>query len=609
MKKVFAKLSVLAMAAVFALSFTACKSEDVPEDHVLPQISGIDSVSINYGESFTLLSGVKATDKDDAGNETDLTQYVQVAAPSDVKVTDGVATFASLGDYVFTYYVRDNADNLAIANRKVTVKLDNTDSVSPIINGADTVRIDLETENFYINAGIKVTDKNDVGEEFDLSDRVQVVLPPEVTVSGDGYAQFPNAGDYVFTYYVKDDADNLTVVTRKVEVRNIYNLYWESATLPVLYCALDMVTNNYKSILTFTRTDTINIDALDKDRFIYIVNGAGDQHLAEAKRITARLAYEDEYSYFRLFVTDVYNQLEIFSFMQYGIPSYRYEVKLVSDGAYTYNSAFPYREDNTFSLWESNKKMYDGIVDKALKGDILLGDNGLYYIDYNDKKITSAYTDGPTDKMAIMAAQRDNVELWCAYPETLTSKDAKVTAELEKANMPKMAPDIMYSNLTEEQRAEFLKIVNFDKDSFDKTYFGEEGDYLIITGTNPVTGSFTDDEFIAILENIIGDYEGYNILFKPHPSAIPSDTVSPAIYSYLTQHNVKILPGRLPMEVISWVYSDVKMGGFDSSLFMSVPQGNVEFFIAQSSESLSALTKQLYNDGVFGTPVFYWKEA
>ena len=64
--------------------------------------------------------------------------------------------------------------------------------------------------------------------------------------------------------------------------------------------------------------------------------------------------------------------------------------------------------------------------------------------------------------------------------------------------MPKMAPDIMYSNLTEEQRAEFLKIVNFDKNNFDTTYFTEEGDYLIITGTNPVTGSFTDDEFIAI---------------------------------------------------------------------------------------------------------------
>ena len=60
------------------------------------------------------------------------------------------------------------------------------------------------------------------------------------------------------------------------------------------------------------------------------------------------------------------------------------------------------------------------------------------------------------------------------------------------------------------------------------------------------------------------------------------------------------------MEVISWVYSDVNLGGFDSSLFMAVPQGNTEFFIARNADALSQLSKQLYNDGAFGSPEFYW---
>ena len=432
MKKVLAKLSVLAMVVVFAFGFVACKNEAEPEDHVLPVFSGIDTVSINYGESFNLLNGVKATDKDDEGNETDLTELIQVAAPSDVAVTDGVATFSSLGDYVFTYYVRDKADNLAIANRKVTVKLDSNDSVSPIINGADTVRIDFETECFYVNAGIRVTDKNDIGDEFDLSDRVQVVLPPEVAVSEDGYAQFPGAGDYTFIYYVKDDAENLTVVTRKVEVRNIYNLYWESATLPVLYCALDMVTNNYKSMLVFSRTDTIDIEALDEDRFLYVANGCSDKtELLECQAMTARIAQYDPYSYFRLFVCDASNQMDFFTFAIYGIPEERYEVKLVSDGSWTYNSAFPYREDGSFEKWERNKEIYYGLLGNALNGKYTV--NGeTYTLTYDGFSIiNNLYSNKDMFEMEVIAAQRDNVELWSAYPETLTSKDAKVQAEIE----------------------------------------------------------------------------------------------------------------------------------------------------------------------------------
>ncbi len=81
----------------------------------------------------------------------------------------------------------------------------------------------------------------------------------------------------------------------------------------------------------------------------------------------------------------------------------------------------------------------------------------------------------------------------------------------------------------------------------------------------------------------------------------------PLTKQVLDENGIKIMPGRLPMEVITWVYSDVKLGGFDSSLFMAVPQGNTEFFIAESPSALSNLTKQLYESGAFGTPKFYWK--
>ena len=59
-----------------------------------------------------------------------------------------------------------------------------------------------------------------------------------------------------------------------------------------------------------------------------------------------------------------------------------------------------------------------------------------------DRTIKSSYTKAADmSEMAIIAAQRDNVEMWCGYPETLKSADPKVQAEIDKANMPKMSPD------------------------------------------------------------------------------------------------------------------------------------------------------------------------
>ena len=331
--------------------------------------------------------------------------------------------------------------------------------------------------------------------------------------------------------------------------------------------------------------------------------------MKEANRLTAKIANEDQYSYFRLFLCDTLSHIELFSFMPYNIPSYRYEVKLVSDGSWTYSSAFPYRDENAMDMWSKNAKLYNGIYDKALRKEFKFINND-YVLEYENFIVKASYTNAADlSQMAIMAAQRPNTELWCAYPETLDSADSRVQAEIDKAHMPKMEPDVMYEALSNEQKNEFLKIVNFDKDEFDKNYFDKDGDYLIVTGTNPFSGSFTDEEFADILNRIGNEYSDYNILYKPHPSAVtpPSDFVK--VNEWLTENNVKILPGRLPMEVISWVYSDVAMGGFDSSLFMSVPQGNTKFFIAESADSLSVLTKQLYNDGVFGTPEFYWKTA
>lgn len=486
------------------------------------------------------------------------------------------------------------------------------DAVKPVIKLEEEIQIDFSTEKFNLYDDVVVTDVNANGEEEVLTSNIEVNLPLGVTKEENNNIKFKKPGDYIFTYTATDNSGNTTSKERLVKVRNIYNCYWVNATLPVLYCALDMVSNDYKSILVFTRKDTLDIDTLDNERFIYKVNGADVAELETAKKYTSRIAALDEWSYFRLFLCDAFNQIELFSFVQNGIPESRYEVKLVSDGSWTYNTAFPYREDNSYDLWNKNLEIYNNIRKEAFLGNFKyekdISGFPMFSLKHNDIVVGSHYyADAQLSEMAIMAAQRENVELWCGYPETLVSKDARVQNEIKKAHMPKMSPDKMYSNFSETEKSEFLKIVNFNKKDFDEKYFNMEGEYLIITGTNPVSGNLTEDEFIGVLNNIIKDYKNHHILFKPHPSAIPSETNYSKVFEFFKENNIKVLPGRLPMEVISWVYPNVKLGGFDSSLFMAVPQGNTQFFIAQDVQNLSILTKHLYLGGAFGKAKFYWK--
>lgn len=128
-----------------------------------------------------------------------------------------------------------------------------------------------------------------------------------------------------------------------------------------------------------------------------------------------------------------------------------------------------------------------------------------------------------------------------------------------------------------------------DKASFDETYFNEGNgkEYLVITGTNPY-GAGTKD----LIRKVVQKYGAeYNLLFKPHPNAIPQGEDA----QELANLGVKVLPGRLPMEALLWVYPECKTGGYNSSLYMSAPKGNTLFFFANSVNDLISPIKELYD--------------
>lgn len=132
-------------------------------------------------------------------------------------------------------------------------------------------------------------------------------------------------------------------------------------------------------------------------------------------------------------------------------------------------------------------------------------------------------------------------------------------------------------------------------------YFNaENGKYLIITGTRPFFGNGSEEGFKNTIREICNKYQNeYEILYKPHPSALPDENQE----KILEENNIKILPGKIPMEAISFIYPELKLGGYASSLYMSVDKGKTLFFFAKDKNDLVEPLNKLY-DSLFSDAEF-----
>ena len=110
------------------------------------------------------------------------------------------------------------------------------------------------------------------------------------------------------------------------------------------------------------------------------------------------------------------------------------------------------------------------------------------------------------------------------------------------------------------------------------------------------------ENFERLIKQVYEIYnEDYIILYKPHPSALPDESQE----QFLNGLEIKVLPGTIPMEAISFIYPNLKLGGFDSSLYMSADAGKTEFFFVPNKEELVPPLNQLYDD-LFSDSEFYY---
>lgn len=422
----------------------------------------------------------------------------------------------------------------------------------------------------------------------------------EIKVNGQEYKNnqgFYEEGTYEIEVTSEGKTEKKTIKINPIEKQNEYNIFLLKETLPILLSSFDMVKEkNIPSYIYYDRSDTLNTDNI-KEMFTdvtiseYIgkpdINNTqfAEKIIPEVREFIKDKLSKDQNAYFNIYVTAEYYWMGIIAVEGLGLSDERVNTTMYSCGTNDYVNSYMETGDNVYEEFLKEKDNFNNILDK-IKSNL-----------YNDEDYTYLSTGKGQELrlyLALLNASRDNVVYYLQYPELLPITDTKIKEEINNANIEKIVIREQFNKLAEEQKQDLYKCIGINKQEFDEKYFNsQDKDYLIITGTKPYYGGYSQEEFENIINQIVNKYgQQYKILYKPHPMALPDTNQE----KYLNDLNIEVLPGRMPIEAITFMYDNLKLGGFASSLYMNVDKGNTLFFICKSKDILVTPLDILYDD-------------
>lgn len=420
-----------------------------------------------------------------------------------------------------------------------------------------------------------------------------------------------NVGEYKVVVKQKNKREQISINILEVEKteENIYRIYVVSETLQTLLANLDISSNiNQKGFLWTARTSTINMDKL-KENVPNIVlskfNGSTDGNefklriIPEIKKYIKEVLQEDSKACFELYMEEDKFYLELELFGKIGLDDNRYNVIMYTNGTLGYVREYEMTEEDVYDRFCVERKEYMNIVEKIKNNTLETNDfPGSYLVD----KTSTVFKDQMNLDYMYISTLRNNIKLLMQYPEMIVFKDQNVAKEMQNANIEKIMVQDEFKLLEDDEKEIFFSNIDLKKDELDKNYFTDKNkEYLVITGTTPFYGEYSKTDFERIMKKVSEDYgKKYVLLYKPHPRELPTKEQE----KFLNKLGVKVLPGKLPMEAISFVYSTLKLGGFDSSLYLSVDQGKTLFFFAKDKTELWSPLDVLY-DNMFIGAKFY----
>lgn len=367
---------------------------------------------------------------------------------------------------------------------------------------------------------------------------------------------------------------NINDIDKSVE----YDIYLTKATLPSLYIALLFSRSDNNSFFWFGNSGTFDEEYLSSLENVTLSEYCGDMDalynglVSEVKQHIREILFNDVDAYFNLYLDDALLFLEYNILSELGIDDNRYFVNYLTDGTSSYDIESPYLDNGSYEFYIKLLTQYEDIVDKIKSNKIIRNIDDYSFL--------------------ISSLSRTNTIYYLQFPSYFLTTDKNMKKIYDSINFISESPALLYNNLTESEKAKFEKIIGFCKKEFDNLYFNSrDKSYLIITGTVPIDNSLGIDVFKRMIESIANKYQDdYTILYKPHPRDLPDELLT----DYFEKLNIGILPGKMPLEAITFVYENLYVGGFISSLYMTTePENVLFFFIEEKAEVFEPIRSML----------------
>ncbi len=420
----------------------------------------------------------------------------------------------------------------------------------------------------------------------------------------------------------------------------VYDFYITLGTMPTLYATLNAYDNkNPNTYMWFYRGNTISYEhSADFIHYFPTQSTTNDKSTIDVKLIKQKvrdILDENPAAKFRLFCDDLRVRYILDIFVGNGIEFEDLSVTLLSDGTGTYSLYSGLTEDEYTKMDETWATYVQDYLDNS--SDI---NYTKFAADYNGQAMEM-------QKFAFYISTFSNVSYWIQNPEFLKNDNSQSVNNLRyNMNIIKKDPRAIYQSLSEETRADYQNVVLANAlvgsdtlhtlqdavNYFDAKLGNQAKDVVLILGTSyeglehnqkfidktinyytPTLESATSVKFknknYTITEGstsfIADDSKEYvigecsvKLFFKGHP-AHPANT---ELMNYFNENHIEVLPHRTPVETLFWMY-DVKVGGYQSTSFLSCYDGQTEFFYGEPTDGALVQMKEagFFNNAVVFT--------
>lgn len=404
----------------------------------------------------------------------------------------------------------------------------------------------------------------------------------KITVNFDKNESSKEKREIIFTVVAGEEKVEQKLIQRgkKAFEDADYYFHMHLATLPVLYSGID-IQRSTKPTFLLDRRGTLKEEGLPSNVKMYYFDEFPNNFINEIRNIEQNNP-DATYAYY----TDDLSAIRAIQiFCRLGIDSSRVKLTVLPDGTATYTSFF----SNLFGKAGEGEAKFKEVQEKAKN----------IYANYmaNPSIAVEETTENGKDwfdtEIPHILAQYGSVRYYIENKDYLITEDAYVKEEIQKSYYVVMPARNLLAELTSAQQESFYLSAGFDMKTNSALMDESPKPNLIIIGTNTAAGATSKETQAAYVKAVMDKYgEEYDVFYKAHPA-------DPAYVTYETDFPGLrlILPAAMPFDVFTWALNDKidALGGFSSTVFLTVPTDKVRFMFAPNAEALGGLFNNVFN--------------